>query len=65
MSKRRAVILAVVVEGLSQAEAARRYELSEATVSRLVARYRTDGDAAFEPRSRRPRSSPSRIDAGT
>ena len=55
----------MVVEGLSQAEAARRYELSEATVSRLVARYRTDGDAAFEPRSRRPRSSPSRIDAGT
>ena len=55
----------MVVEGLSQAEAARRYEVSEATVSRLVARYRTDGDAAFDPRSRRPHSSPSRIDAGT
>jgi transposase InsO family protein len=60
-----AVILAVVVEGLAQAEVARRYEVSEATVSRLVARYRTDGDAAFEPRSRRPRRSPTRIDAGT
>jgi transposase InsO family protein len=65
VSKQRAVILAVVVEGLSQAEAARRFEVSEATVSRLVARYRTDGDAAFEPRSRRPHSSPNRVDAGT
>jgi transposase InsO family protein len=65
VSKQRAVILAVVVEGLAQAEVARRYEVSEATVSRLVARYRTDGDAAFEPRSRRPRRSPTRIDAGT
>lgn len=58
MSKRRAVILAVTVEGLTQAEAARRYEVSKAFVSRLVARYRAEGDAAFEPRSRRPRTSP-------
>jgi len=61
MSKRRAVILAVAVEGLSQADAARRYEVSEATVSRWLARYRSDGDTAFEPRSRRPRRSPMRI----
>lgn len=65
MSKRRAVILAVLVEGLSQADAARTYGVSEATVSRLVARYRAEGDAAFEPRSRRPISSPNRIDEGT
>jgi transposase len=52
MSKRRAVILAVTVEGLTQAETARRYEASETFVSRLLARYRTEGDAAFEPRSR-------------
>jgi transposase len=65
VSKQRAVILAVVVEGFTQAEAARRYNVSEATVSRIVARYRSDGDAAFEPRSQRPHSSPSRIDTGT
>lgn len=65
MSKRRAVILAVVLEGLTQAEAARRYEVSEATVSRLVARYRSDGDAAFEPRSRRPRSNPNQVPDNT
>src|SRR5918998_2681659 len=61
MSKRRAVILAVTVEGLTQAEAARRYEVSETLVSRLLARYRTEGDAAFEPRSRRPLRSPTRL----
>ncbi|MBL8778873.1 MAG: IS481 family transposase [Acidimicrobiales bacterium] len=58
MSLRRSVILAVTVEGLSQAEAARRYEMSESWVSRLLARYRLEGDAAFEPRSRRPHHSP-------
>jgi len=65
VSKRRAVILAVVVEGLTQAEAARRYGLSAATVSRLVARYRTDGAAVFEARSRRPHRSPNKTPAAT
>jgi transposase InsO family protein len=64
MSKRRAVILAVAVEGLTQAEAARRYEVSRSFVSRLLARYRAEGDTAFEPRSRRPRRSPTAIDPG-
>ena len=61
MSKRRAIILAVTIEGLSQAEAARRYGVSPSWVSRLLARYRTHGDEAFEPRSRRPHSSPTRL----
>ena len=61
MSKRRAVILAVTLEGRPQAEVARAYEVSEATVSRWVSRYRGDGEAAFEPRSRRPSSSPMKI----
>lgn len=60
MSKRRAVVLAVMLEGRSQAEVARAYEVSEATVSRWVARYRAEGDVAFEPRSRRPLRSPTR-----
>jgi transposase len=62
VSKRRAVILSVTVEGLSQAETARLYGVSEAFVSRLMARYRVEGDAAVEPRSRRPRSSPTATD---
>jgi transposase InsO family protein len=65
MSKRRAVIVAVTVEGLTQAEAARRYLVSESWVSRLVARYRSEGDAACEARSRRPATSPTAIEPST
>jgi len=61
MAKRQAIILSVIIEGLSQAEASRLYEVSEATVSRLMARYRSDGEAAFEPRSRRPMTSPTQL----
>src|SRR5918994_6780963 len=59
MSKARLVITAVVVEGRSQSEVARTYGVSQPWISRLVARYRAEGEAAFEPRSRRPNSSPS------
>jgi transposase InsO family protein len=59
MSKARLVITAVVVEGRSQSEVARAYGVSQPWVSRLVARYRAEGEVAFEPRSRRPHSSPS------
>ncbi len=58
MSKARLVITAVALEGITQAEASARYGVSEPWVSRLMARYRAEGDTAFEPRSRRPRTSP-------
>lgn len=58
MSKRRLVITAVVVQGLSQSETARRYGVSQGWVSRLVARWRLEGEAAFEAGSRRPHRSP-------
>jgi transposase InsO family protein len=58
VSKARLVITAVVVEGRSQAQVSRAYGVSQPWISRLVARWRSDGDTAFEPRSRRPRSSP-------
>jgi len=61
MSKARLVITAVVTEGRSQGEVARAYGVSQGWVSRLVARYRAEGEAAFEPRSRRPRTSPNAI----
>jgi transposase InsO family protein len=61
MSKARLVITAVVVEGRSQGEVARAYGVSQGWVSRLVARYRAEGQAAFAPRSRRPKSSPAAI----
>ena len=58
MSKARLVITAVTVQGLSQAEVARRYGVSKGWVSKLMARWRAEGEAAFEPRSRRPHTSP-------
>ena len=61
MSKRRAAILSVVVEGRTQAETARQHKVFESTVSRWVARYRAEGDTAFEARSRRPRTAPAAI----
>jgi transposase len=61
MSKARLVITAVVIENRSQGDAARAYGVSQGWVSRLVARYRAEGEAAFEPRSRRPKTSPNAI----
>jgi len=57
MSKRRLVITAVL-SGQSQAEVARTYGVSQGWISRLMARYRDEGEAAFEPRSRRPKTTP-------
>ena len=61
MSKARLVITAVVVQGLGVRETARTYNVSPGWVSRLLARYRVEGEAAFEPRSRRPHSQPTAI----
>jgi len=58
VSKARLVITAVVVLGRSLREVARAYGVSHGWISRLVARFRLEGEAAFEPRSRRPHRSP-------
>lgn len=60
MSMARVVILAVVVEGRSRSEVARDYGLSRRWVQKLLTRYAAEGEAAFEPRSRRPHTSPQR-----
>jgi transposase len=54
VSKARLFITAVLIEGRSQSQVARDYGVSQSWISRLIARYTLDGDAAFEPRSRRP-----------
>ncbi len=61
MSKAQLVITAVVLEGRSQSEVARAYGVSQSWISRLVARYRVEGEPAFTPRSRRPHTSPTRL----
>src|SRR5207342_3370245 len=65
MSKARLVITAVVVEGRTQGEVARAYGVSQGWISRLLARYRVEGEAAFWPRSRRPKTSPGAVDPAT
>ena len=55
--KRRLVITAVLA-GQSQSVVARTYGVSQGWISRLMARYRDEGEAAFEPRSRVPKTSP-------
>jgi transposase InsO family protein len=60
VSKRRLVINAVLA-GATQSETARRYGVTQGWISRLLARYQLEGEAAFEPRSRRPRTSPNAV----
>jgi transposase InsO family protein len=62
MSKAQLVITAVVLEGRSKSEVARDYEVSRNWVQQLVKRYETEGAAALEPHSRRPRHNPRAVD---
>jgi transposase InsO family protein len=52
------VITAVVEQHRSVAEVAGSYGVARSWVYELLSRYRMHGEAAFEPRSRRPRTSP-------
>ena len=61
MSKARLVITAVVVEKRPVAEVVAEYGVSRSWLYELVARYRDEGEAALEPRSRRPKTSPTAI----
>jgi transposase InsO family protein len=63
MSKARVIVLAVVHQGLTKAEAARRFGVSWQWVHTLVTRYNAGGLEALEPRSRRPASNSKAIPA--
>ncbi|HEX5919712.1 MAG TPA: IS481 family transposase [Nocardioides sp.] len=64
-SKARLVITALFVENQTPSEVAARYGVHRSWVYRLKARYEAEGDAAFEPRSRRPKTSPTATAAET
>ena len=63
MSKARLIITAVTVEKRSKSEVARDYGVSRNWVQQLVRRFETDGEAAYQPRSRRPHTSPHAVPA--
>jgi transposase InsO family protein len=60
VAKYEILIKAVTVQKLSYGEVAARYGVSKSLVHKLHHRWLVEGDAAYEPRSRRPRSSPTR-----
>ena len=63
MSKARLIITAVLLEGRTKSEVARDYDVSRYWVQQLVQRYLVEGEAAYQPRSRRPHSSPHAVPA--
>ncbi|MGH2456119.1 MAG: IS481 family transposase [Candidatus Limnocylindria bacterium] len=60
MGLERYVVDAVVLEGRSPSEIARRHGISRSWLYQLLARYRQGGYPALAPRSRRPHTSPGR-----
>jgi transposase len=65
MSKARLVLTALFVDHQTPTEVAARYGVHRAWVYKLKARYEADGEAAFEPRSRRPKTSPTALPQDT
>lgn len=63
--KNEVMVLAVVEGGLSVADAAVRFGVSKRWLRVLLARYREHGIEAVVPRSRAPRTSPTRVDDTT
>ncbi|KQW53791.1 transposase [Nocardioides sp. Root1257] len=58
MSKARLVITAVTLENRTVAEVVATYGVSRSWVYELLARYRDEGEAAYEPRSKAPKTTP-------
>jgi transposase len=58
MSRTRIAVLKVVSQQLSVTQSAAEYGFSRRHLHRLLARYRSEGLGALEPRSRRPASNP-------
>ena len=62
-SKARLVITALFVDRQTPAEVAARYGVHRTWVYKLRARYEAEGEAAPQPRSRRPKTSPTALSA--
>lgn len=63
MSKARLVVAAVEIEHRRISEVARDYRVARSWIYTLLARYRAEGEAGLEPRSRRPTSNPRQLPA--
>lgn len=65
MTINRLVITAVITEHRTVREVAATYSVSKSWIYLLLDRYRREGEAAFEPRSRRPKAVPTATSADT
>ena len=65
MSLNRLLITSVVVENRPVRDVAAQYGVSESWLFELLARYKAEGEAAFEPHSRRPHRVPTTTPAET
>ena len=65
MSKARLVITAVVIEKRPVGEVIADYRISKSWLYELLARYRQDGESAFAPGCKRPRTSPTATPTAT
>jgi len=65
MSKAKLILIALFVDHQTPAEVAARYGVHRGWVYKLKARYEAEGEAAFEPHSRRPKTSPSAISSAS
>ena len=63
MSLARLIIEAHVTGGMNKSAIAREYGISRYWVQQVIRRYQVEGEAAFQPRSRRPHSSPHAVSA--
>ena len=63
MSKEHVIVLSVIHQGLTKAQAAEKFDVSWQWVHTLVTRYEAGGLDALTPRSRRPHSNPSQTSA--
>ena len=62
MSLAELLITSVKVEGRTKSEVARDYKVSRYWVHQLVRRYETEGEAAYQQRSKRPHHNPRAVD---
>ena len=62
MSKARLVITALFVEKQTPTQISTRYGVDRSWIYKLKARYEAEGETAYEPRSRRPHTSPRATD---
>ena len=60
--KNKAIILAVIHGSMSIKAAAEHFGVSQRWVKELLRRYAYEGEKAFEPRSKRPKTSPNRTE---